>query len=65
MYRDKCYLKTFLHEAANNRDPQGDHRMKHIPPPPTRFRGTPSSLETSQIIIFKSVGEQDASKSPF
>jgi len=39
--------------------------MKHMPPPPTRFKGTPSSLETSQIIIFKSVGEQDANKSPF
>lgn len=37
------YLKTFLHEAENNRKPQGDQHVKHMPPPPTRFRGTPSS----------------------
>lgn len=60
----KYYLKIFLHEAVNNREPQDDQRIKHIPPPPTRFKGTPSSLETSQIITFKSVGEQDANRSP-
>lgn len=58
------HLKTFPLEAENNRAPQDDQRVKHIPPPPTRLKGIPSSLEVSQIIIFESVGEQDANRSP-
>lgn len=57
-------LKMFLHVAENKRPPQKDQRTKHNPPPPTRFRGMPSSLDTSHTIILESLGEQDTNISP-
>lgn len=61
---EKTNLKMFLHVAENKRPPQKDQRTKHNPPPPTRFRGTPSSLDTSHTIILESLGEQDTNISP-
>lgn len=61
----KIYLNIFLHVADNKWEPQDDHCVKHKPPPPTLFNGTPCFLDVSQTIILVSAGEQDTSRSPW